>query len=278
MVKVFDCDSKDIGSNPIRNPNMVYFDPLEQFSIEISIGYLQSLLALFNIFTSYPYFTSVTLSQVIFFNFFVVIFCIFNTQKIFRQNIFQKLILNLYKFVVNILQDTIVIKKYSFVLLFYVVFLFIFISNILGMIPYSVTVTSHLILTIFFSLAFFLGNNLIGICFHKEHFFSLFLPDGVPVIIIPFLILIEYVSYISRIFSLAIRLFANMLSGHILLKILITFIWSVVISNIVHWFWIVLPLAIVFTVIGLEVIISFLQAYVFLVLISIYFNDVINTH
>jgi ATP synthase subunit 6 len=234
MVKVFDCDSKDIGSNPIRNPNMVYFDPLEQFSIEISIGYLQSLLALFNIFTSYPYFTSVTLSQVIFFNFFVVIFCIFNTQKIFRQNIFQKLILNLYKFVVNILQDTIVIKKYSFVLLFYVVFLFIFISNILGMIPYSVTVTSHLILTIFFSLAFFLGNNLIGICFHKEHFFSLFLPDGVPVIIIPFLILIEYVSYISRIFSLAIRLFANMLSGHILLKILITFIWSVVISNIVH--------------------------------------------
>ena len=116
------------------------------------------------------------------------------------------------------------IKKYSFVLLFYVVFLFIFVSNILGMIPYSVTVTSHLILTIFFSLAFFLGNNLIGICFHKEHFFSLFLPDGVPVVIIPFLILIEYVSYISRIFSLAIRLFANMLSGHILLKILITFI------------------------------------------------------
>lgn len=203
---------------------MAYFDPLEQFSIEISIGYLQSLLAFFNIFTSYPYFTSVTLSQVICFNFLVVIFCIFNTQKIFRQNIFQKLIINLYKFVVHILQDTIVIKKYSFVLLFYVVFLFIFVSNILGMIPYSVTITSHLILTIFFSLAFFLGNNLIGICFHKEHFFSLFLPDGVPVIIIPFLILIEYVSYISRIFSLAIRLFANMLSGHILLKILITFI------------------------------------------------------
>jgi len=92
------------------------------------------------------------------------------------------------------------------------------------MIPYSITITSHLILTLFFSLAFFIGNNLVGVCYHKELYFLLFLPEGVPVIIIPFLILIEYISYISRIFSLAIRLFANMLSGHILLKILISFL------------------------------------------------------
>ena len=116
------------------------------------------------------------------------------------------------------------------------VFLFIFLSNILGMIPYSMTITSHFILTLYFSLAFFIGNNLIGICYHKEKFFVLFLPEGVPVAIIPFLILIEYVSYISRIFSLAIRLFANMLSGHILLKILICFIWAIFVSNLIHWF------------------------------------------
>jgi len=73
-------------------------------------------------------------------------------------------------------------------------------------------------------LAFFISNNLIGICFHKQNYFVLFLPEGVPIPIIPFLILIEYVSYLSRIFSLAIRLFANMMSGHILLKILISFI------------------------------------------------------
>ena len=146
------------------------------------------------------------------------------------------------------------------------------------MIPYSMTITSHLILTLYFSLAFFIGNNLIGICYHKEKFFVLFLPEGVPVMIIPFLIIIEYVSYFSRIFSLAIRLFANMLSGHILLKILICFIWAILVSNLINWFWILLPLTIVFVVIGLEIIISFLQAYVFLVLISIYFNDVVNTH
>jgi len=130
----------------------------------------------------------------------------------------------LFNFVSTIVKDSVSVKKYSFVLLFFVVFLFIFFSNILGMIPYSMTITSQAILTLYFSLAFFIGNNLVGICYHKENFFVLFLPEGVPVFIIPFLILIEYVSYISRIFSLAIRLFANMLSGHILLKILIGFI------------------------------------------------------
>ena len=136
----------------------------------------------------------------------------------------------------------------------------------------------YLIFTLYFSLAFFIGNNLIGICFHREKYFVLFLPEGVPTPIIPFLILIEYVSYISRIFSLAIRLFANMMSGHILLKILISFIWAIFSSNLIHWVWIGLPMCIVFLVIGLEFAIAFLQAYVFVVLISIYLNDVINTH
>ena len=160
----------------------------------------------------------------IFFNFILVIFLLFSVKEIFFYNKLQKIVISLFNFVTGIVKESISIKKYSFVLLFYVVFLFVFLSNILGMIPYSMTITSHLILTLYFSLAFFIGNNLIGICYHKEKFFVLFLPEGVPVMIIPFLIIIEYVSYFSRIFSLAIRLFANMLSGHILLKILICFI------------------------------------------------------
>ena len=253
---------------------LFYFDPLEQFSIEISTGYFYSVFSMF----SYSYNIHMPICKMVLFNFILVIFFLCSVQSIFLSNKLQKLILILFKFVINIVKDAISIKKYSFVLLFYIVFLFIFLSNILGMIPYSMTITSHLILTLYFSLAFFIGNNIIGICYHREKFFVLFLPEGVPVIIIPFLILIEYVSYISRIFSLAIRLFANMLSGHILLKILICFIWAIMVSNVIHWFWILLPLGIVFTVIGLETVISFLQAYVFLVLISIYFNDVINTH
>jgi ATP synthase subunit 6 len=199
---------------------MTIFDPLEQFSIEISAGYLSNIFFIFN----YPYFIHMPICKMILFNFILVIFFMFSVKGIFISNKLQKLILISFNFVVNIVKDSITIKKYSFVLLFYVIFIFIFLSNILGMIPYSMTITSHIILTLYFSLAFFIGNNLIGICYHKEKFFVLFLPEGVPVAVIPLLILIEYVSYISRIFSLAIRLFANMLSGHILLKILICFI------------------------------------------------------
>jgi ATP synthase subunit 6 len=176
------------------------------------------------------------------------------------------------------MKDAVSVKKYSFILLFYITFIFIFLSNILGMLPYSMTITSHLVLTLYFSLAFFIGSNIIGICYHKQAFFVLFLPEGVPLPIVPFLILIEYVSYISRIFSLAIRLFANMLSGHILLKILISFVWASVSSNMVHWLWSILPMSIVFGVIGLEVSIAFLQAYVFIVLITIYLKDLVHTH
>ena len=102
------------------------------------------------------------------------------------------------------------------------------------MVPYSLTITSHLIITLYFSLAFFIGSNIIGVRYLKQTFFVVFLPEGVPLVIVPFLILIEYISYISRIFSLAIRLFANMLSGHILLKILISFIWVIITSNVIH--------------------------------------------
>ena len=135
-----------------------------------------------------------------------------------------------------------------------------------------------MLITLYFSLAFFIGNNLIAICFHKEKYFTLFLPDGIPILLLPLLIVIEYVSYFSKVISLATRLFANMMSGHILIKILITFIWSIAGSNLIHWFWIGLPLIIIFLVIGLEFAISFLQAYVFIILLSVYLNDVINIH
>jgi len=193
---------------------MLNFDPLEQFSIELYSSFFNNLLT--------GSFSSIGLMSI--FVFFLILLSYNSLNSVFLLNKFQKGVISLFKFILGILKDSLSIKKYSFILLFYVTFLFIFISNILGMIPYSMTITSHLILTLYFSLAFFIGNNLIGICFHREKYFVLFLPEGVPVFIIPFLILIEYVSYISRIFSLAIRLFANMMSGHILLKILISFI------------------------------------------------------
>jgi ATP synthase subunit 6 len=194
---------------------MFFFDPLEQFSIEIYNSYLFNSVGVCN---------ATSLSKIIIFNFLFVIFCVYSNKNFFFQNKFQKIVIFLFNFISGILKSNLSVKKYSFILLIYTIFLFIFISNILGMIPYSITITSHLILTLYFSLSFFIGNNIIGLCFHQEKLFVLFLPEGVPLVLIPLMILIEYVSYISRIFSLAIRLFANMMSGHILLKILISFI------------------------------------------------------
>ena len=249
----------------------MYMDPLEQFSIEImSSGWL---------FLNAPFTVPLTsLGRMVLFNFFCVCLWISSLRIIFFTNKLQKLILLTFLFVVNIIIDSISIKKHSFVLIIYTTFIFLCISNVLGMVPYSLTITSHLIITLYFSLAFFIGSNIIGVRYLKQTFFVVFLPEGVPLVIVPFLILIEYISYISRIFSLAIRLFANMLSGHILLKILISFIWVIITSNVIHWLWNLVPLTIVFTVVGLEFSIALLQAYVFIVLLTIYLKDLIHTH
>ena len=120
-------------------------------------------------------------------------------------------------------EENVILKKKPFILIVFFLFLFLLISNLIGMIPFSYTVTSSLVLTFFLSFSFFLGINLLGFYHNKISFFKTFLPGGTPVFIAPLLILIEVVSYFSRVFSLAIRLFANMMSGHALLKILIGF-------------------------------------------------------
>nr|YP_009325919.1 ATP synthase F0 subunit a [Vertebrata lanosa]APC24960.1 ATP synthase F0 subunit a [Vertebrata lanosa] len=156
--------------------------------------------------------------------------------------------------------------------------LFLLFSNLLGMIPYSFTVTSHIVFTFSLSLSIFIGINIIGLKTHGFNFFSLFLPRNVPLIIIPFLITIEFLSYLVKVFTLAIRLFANMTSGHTLLKIIAGFSWTMLLSggliSILHF----IPLSLLFVLIGLELAIAILQAYVFTLLTCIYLNDVLELH
>jgi F-type H+-transporting ATPase subunit a len=137
----FNCDLNSIGSNPIKDPpnlHMFLFDPLEQFSIDFIGSYFSNVVHSGNI----------NLNRVFFFNFVFLFFLIYSNKSILVHNKFQKMIVLLFHFVSTTLKDSVSIKKYSFILLLYTVFLFIFISNILGMIPYSITLTSHLILTL----------------------------------------------------------------------------------------------------------------------------------
>ena len=129
-----------------------------------------------------------------------------------------------FKFLADIIKKNLNLKVMVFFPIIYLTFLFILLANLVGMVPYSFTITSSAGITFFFSVTFFIGITHVGYSMHKDRFFQILLPAGVPLVIAPFLIVVELISYIARVFSLAIRLFANMMSGHGLLKILGSFV------------------------------------------------------
>lgn len=163
---------------------------------------------------------------------------------------------------------------------YYTVALFTFIvwCNILGLVPYTLTVTSYLAVTLFLSGMSFFGNLVIGLRTHSWSFFRFFVPAGAPVAILWLLVAIEFVSYASRLFSLAIRLFANMMAGHALLKILSGFVFLALQSGPAFLAFAAVLNLVVIAVTVLEVLIAVLQAYVFVVLSTIYTNEAINLH
>lgn len=145
--------------------------------------------------------------------------------------------------------------------------------NLIGLIPYSFTVTSHIFITFSLALTLFLGINIIAIKKHKLHVFSFFLPHGVHIALTPLLVPIEILSYVARVFSLAIRLFANMMSGHTLLKIIAGFAWTMLSFGGIWYVIQVVPLVVIVAVTALELGIALLQAYVFTILICLYLRD-----
>jgi len=164
----------------------------------------------------------------------------------------------------------------------YYVFLFgstiFLLTNLMGLLPFTTSFTAHFIFAFFFSLVYFIVNLISAILFHKSKIFNLFLPNNVPIVITPGLIIIESISFFSRALSLAIRLFANIVAGHILLKILASFLYIILyihmsfcVSSFILWAGIII-------IISLEVFISILQVYIFNLLVIIYINNVLNLH
>ena len=140
----------------------------------------------------------------------------------------------------------------------------------LGMLPYSFTVTSHIIVTFALAAIIFVGVTIIGFVNHGVGYLKLFIPSGVPVFLLPLIVIIEIISYLSRPVSLSVRLFANMMAGHTMLKVFGGFVISLGIIG--GW----LPLSFTVALTGLEILIAFLQAYVFAILTCIYLNDALN--
>jgi len=160
----------------------------------------------------------------------------------------------------------------------YVLFTFILINNLMGMMPYSFASTSHLVLTLSLSFTIVLGATFLGFSKHGLKFFSLFVPSGCPLGLLPLLTLIEFISYLSRNVSLGLRLGANILSGHMLLNILSGFCYNIMSSGIIFLFVGLIPLAFIIAFSGLELGIAFIQAQVFVVLTSSYIKDALDLH
>ena len=178
---------------------------------------------------------------------------------------------SIYLFIEKLLEDTVGEEGKKYFPIVFSIFVFVLIGNMIGMIPYSFTFTSHIIVTFILAAMVFLGVTILGLIKHKMHFFSFFVIPGLPIYMLPLLLPIEIISYLSRPISLSVRLFANMLAGHTLLKVFAGFVVSLGFAG-------VFPLAFIVALTGLEILIAFLQAYVFAILTCLYINDALHLH
>jgi len=178
----------------------------------------------------------------------------------------------LYNFIAKMINDTAGSKAKPYFPFIFSLFMFVLFCNMFGMLPYSFTVTSHIIVTMLMAIFILIAVTVIGFIKHGFGYLKLFVPSGVPVVLLPLITIIEIISYLSRPLSLSVRLFANMMAGHTMLKVFGGFVVSLGILG--GW----LPLSFSVALTGLEVLVAFLQAYVFAILTCIYLNDALNLH
>jgi len=178
----------------------------------------------------------------------------------------------------SIVRDQIGIHNEMYLPFIYSLFFFVIIANLTGNVPYNYTITTSIICSIGLSFTIFIGVTIIGLSQHKVRFFSFFVPSGTPLALVPLLVLIEVVSYVARAFSLGIRLFANMMAGHSLMKILSTFLFQMFNSGLIAAVFTLIPFSIFLAIIGLELAVSCIQAYVLTLLVCSYIKDAIELH
>jgi F-type H+-transporting ATPase subunit a len=204
---------------------------------------------------------------------FILLFLLFGTKekKIIPGKI-QLISEMLYNFIGKMINDTAGKKAKPYFPFIFSLFTFVLFCNMIGMLPYSFTVTSHIIVTLAFAMFIFIGVTILGFIIHGFKYLKIFVPSGVPMVLLPIIMIIEIISYLSRPISLSVRLFANMMAGHTMLKVFGGFVISL--GLVAGW----LPLTFSVALTGLEILVAFLQAYVFAILTCIYLNDALNLH
>jgi ATP synthase subunit 6 len=250
------------------------YSPLEQFILLPVANFSTFNFSINNIIITF------LVCLVLYTIFFLSIYTKSNKKNIFlipnrTQMFFENLILNISSLIRDNINST---TKQKFLPIVGTIFIFILTLNLFGIIPYTFTITSELIITFCLSFSVFVGIQIIGLKMHKIQFFSLFFPSGVSVYLALLLVPIELISFIFKPVSLSVRLFANMMAGHTLLKVIAGFIWLIMSSegwfSLLHLF----PLFLLIVLFGLEIGVAVIQTFVFTVLFCIYINDIFNLH
>jgi len=176
-----------------------------------------------------------------------------------------------YEFIAGMVRETVGNEGRQYFPLVLTLFLFILFGNLMGMIPYAYTFTSQIIVTFAMAFTIFVGVTILGLVKHGTHFFTLFFPSGTPIALAPVLIPIEVISYFVRPVSLSVRLFANMMAGHTMMKVFGGFVVALGIFGVA-------PMVLIVALTGFEIMVAVLQAYVFAMLTCMYLNDAIHLH
>nr|YP_010147277.1 ATPase subunit 6 [Coscinodiscus wailesii]QQP21838.1 ATPase subunit 6 [Coscinodiscus wailesii] len=248
------------------------FTPLEQFQI-ISLFSLKLFCLDFSL-------TNLLLISIIsFLSFYFLITCLLKQTSFYLvPSNWQILVESLYEVIAQLLYDNLSNDGEKYLPFISVLFSFILIANLIGLIPYSFTITSHLIITFSLSMTVFIGVNIIGFNIYKFKMLSLFIPSNTSFGLALLLVPIEFVSYIFKPISLGVRLFANLMAGHTLLKVIVGFSWSMLLLDDLLFCAHLIPLLVLIILMGLELAVAVIQAYVFTILTCIYLNDSINLH
>ncbi len=240
-------------------------NPMQQFTVH-KIGPEIKIAGLDLSFTNASLFMVISASIILLFLF------LGSKDKRIVPNKIQLIAEMFYAFVAKMISDTAGSKAKPYFPFIFSLFMFVLFCNMIGMLPYSFTVTSHIIVTLIMALFIFVAVTIIGFINHGFKYLSIFVPSGVPTVLMPLITIIEIISYLSRPVSLSVRLFANMMAGHTMLKVFGGFVVSLGILG--GW----LPLSFSVALTGLEILVAFLQAYVFAILTCIYLNDALNLH
>jgi len=252
---------------------MFFITPLDQFQI-ISLFSIKVFCFDFS-------FTNSSLIGVIMISFFILLISYISSEDdslFLIPNAWQVIIEIIYETASQLLYDNLGMKGEKYFPFVSVLFTFILLANLIGLVPYSFTITSHLLVTFLLALTVFIGVNIICYQEHKFNMLSLFIPSNTSFLLALLLVPIEFVSYMFKPISLGVRLFANMMAGHTLLKVIAGFAWSLAGCTGILFFVHYVPILILIPLFGLELGVALIQAFVFSILTCIYLNDSINLH